>query len=121
MRYWRLGLLAAYVVALAMLLLQLVGEAPVEWAILIICLVVGTAPIAMLCFGKRYAAAKGVAALVIGGAGLYLMYLFTASPGAGWGIIFVPIYQTVAAGVVLVGLGIYGGIYRIFGKRDERL
>lgn len=116
-RDWRLALLGVYAFACAALLLGI--GFPYDLASLaagLLALAVLTAPIVPLCIWGGQVAAKGIAAMVIGGAGLFLVIdtLYFQPPDAQGALVFliVPILQMIAVGAFAIALAVVSALSR---------
>ena len=112
---WRLVVLAVYAVAIAYLMVDAGRPDSAEWfGFAAFFMVFALAPLALLCLTRSHRTAKGVAAIVLGLSGLWVIVdtLYRAAPDAQSALVFavVPALQWVAAMIVLVGLMVMGRV-----------
>ena len=106
---WRLVVLVGYAIAIAYLMVDAGRpDTPGWFGIAAVFMVFALAPLALLCLTRSHRTVKGIAALVLGAAGLWAIAdtLYVAQLDAQSALVFVivPALQWIGAMVVLVGL-----------------
>ncbi len=114
---WRLALLGVYALACtAVLLGNGFADDLSSLAAGLLALALLTAPIVPLCIWREQAMAKGIAAIIIGGVGLFLVIdtLYLQPPDAQGALVFVvvPVLQMFAVGAFAIALAAFSALSR---------
>ncbi len=116
-RDWRLAFLGVYALACTALLLRIgFPDDLTSLAAGLLALALLTAPIVPLCVWREQAMAKGIAAIIIGGVGLFLVIetLYLQPPDAQGALVFlvVPVLQMFAVGAFAIALAAFSALSR---------
>lgn len=114
---WRLAVVAAYTIGLAAILADLDSPwSPVSLGTMVVAIL----PIALLCLWRGLTLVKGFGAIVIGGAGLGLiyhgLYVVPPDPQSVLVLFFVPVLQFVATAVFAVAVVV---VVNVLGKEER--
>ncbi|UVI39364.1 hypothetical protein [Qipengyuania spongiae] len=106
---WRIAILAVYALVVGFVMVSMGRPSEAGWFLMSIpFMLLALAPVALLCFGKRRATAKGVGAIVVAilGVAAYYHTAFIAAPDAQGGLVFLfaPLYQFMLAFVWLLAI-----------------
>lgn len=117
---WRLAILAAYLLGSGSLLLSFgLPDDPLQIGFYVFVFALMAAPILPLCLWSTHAKVNGIAAIVIGGAGLFLildtMYFQPPDGQSALVFLFVPVMQLTAVGIFGV---VFATILRVARKWD---
>lgn len=116
-RDWRLAALGVYAISCTALLLSIgFPDDLTSLAAGLVALTLLTAPIVPLCIWREQAMAKGIAAILIGAAGLFLVIdtLYFQPPDAQGALVFlvVPLLQMIAVGAFAIALAVFSALLR---------
>ena len=116
-RDWRLAVLGVYALACTALILgNGFADDLTSFAAGLLALALLTAPIVPLCIWREQVMAKGIAAILIGAVGLFLVIdtLYFQPPDAQGALVFVvvPVLQMIAVGAFAIALAIFSALSR---------